>query len=304
MEVHVAGNVCIDTTFRLDRFPVAGETLSATSSSDGLGGKGANQAVAAARAGASVRLWTAIGLDSDGERIRSLLKDEIDTGQLTRLELASDRSTIVVDASGENFIVSSVDCATAFDPLAMTEFEASIHAGNLLVMQGNLRLSVTNACLMAARRKGAKTILNPSPLVGKEVPDLDAVDCVIVNRGEAQLITGLADAGLAAAALLERGAGAAVVTLGDQGCLFLESGASRPLIVAAPHVAAIDTSGAGDVFCGVFAGCVARNTGTGAALEIAVCASAISVTRPGTLMSCPTAAEIAALIHNIEMEIK
>lgn len=304
MHVHVAGNVCIDTTFRLDRFPVAGETLNATSCLDGLGGKGANQALAAARTGAAVKLWAAIGDDADGARIRSMLQDEIDTRFLTRLDLQSDRSTIVVDAAGENFIVSSVACASAFDPLAMTELLTSLQKGNLLVMQGNLRLSVTNACLKAARRNGGRTILNPSPLAGGKVPDLGAADFVVVNRGEAELITGAADAGLAAQALLKRGAGAAVVTLGDRGCLFLGRPSDRPLMVDAPRVAAIDTSGAGDVFCGVLAGCIARNIAISAALKVAVAASALSVTRPGTLQSCPTAPEIAALIQDIEMEIK
>jgi ribokinase len=302
MRVHVAGNVCIDTTFRLDRFPVAGETLNASAYSDGLGGKGANQALAAVRTGANVALWAAIGNDVDSARIRAMLHNEVDTSQLTRLDLPSDRSTIVVDAAGENFIVSGVSCATAFDPLAMTTMEASIHPGDLFVMQGNLRPVVTNDCLAAAKRKGARTIFNPSPLSGGQVPELGEVDFVIVNRGEAASITGLAEPALAAAALRDRGACSAIVTLGGDGCILLERGATTALLIPAPQVSAVDTSGAGDVFCGVFAGCLDGDRSAVAALRIAVAASAISVTRPGTLQSCPTQAEIAALIQDIEME--
>jgi ribokinase len=302
MRVHVAGNVCIDTTFRLDRFPVAGETLNASAYSDGLGGKGANQALATARTGAAVMLWAAIGNDVDSARIRAMLHNDVDTSRLTRLDLPSDRSTIVVDAAGENFIVSGVSCAMAFDPLAMTDMEASINPGDLFVMQGNLRPAVTNDCLAAAKNKGARTIFNPSPLSNGLVPELGQVDYVVVNCGEAELITGFAEPNLAAAELLDRGAGSAIVTLGSEGCLLLERGATNPLTIAAPKVSTVDTSGAGDVFCGVFAGCLARKLSPVAALRIAVAASAISVTRPGTLQSCPTRAEIAALIQDIELE--
>jgi ribokinase len=302
MRVHVAGNVCIDTTFCLDRFPVAGETLNASAYVDGLGGKGANQALAAARTGVTVMLWAAIGNDVDSARIRAMLQNEVDTSHLTQLDLPSDRSTIVVDAAGENFIVSGVSCATAYDPLAMTQMQASIHPGDLFVVQGNLRPAVTNDCLEAARRKSARTIFNPSPLSGGQAPELDQVDYVVANRGEAALITGCTEPALAAAAMLDRGVGSAIITLGNEGCLLLARGTTSPLTIAAPQVFAVDTSGAGDVFCGVFAGCLARDLSPVTALRIAVAASAISVTHPGTLQSCPTAAEIAALIQDIEME--
>ncbi len=108
MHVHVVGNACVDTTFRLGRFPAAGETLNASTYGDGLGGKGANQAVAAARTGASVTLWTALGKDSAGAWIRSRLDMELSDVQVNEFDLPSDRSTIVIDASGENFIVSGI----------------------------------------------------------------------------------------------------------------------------------------------------------------------------------------------------
>ena len=116
MRVHVVGNACIDTTFRLGRFPAAGETLNAITYADGVGGKGANQAVAAVRTGAAVTLWTALGKDVAGTWIRGHLETELSDFQAIEFDLPSDRSTIVIDAGGENFIVSGVACAEAFDP--------------------------------------------------------------------------------------------------------------------------------------------------------------------------------------------
>src|SRR5438067_851264 len=111
MPVHVVGNVCIDTTFRVDRFPHPGETLNAISHVDGVGGKGANQAVAAARAGADIRFFAALGTDPAAAFIRERLKGEFDLGGLSEKPLPSDRSTIVVNRDGENLIVSGVACA-------------------------------------------------------------------------------------------------------------------------------------------------------------------------------------------------
>jgi len=107
MRVHVVGNACIDTNFRLGRLPSAGETLNALSCEEGLGGKGANQAVAAARTGAAVTLWTALGNDLAAAAIRDHLSAEPCELRATTFDLPSDRSTIAVDAGSENFIVSS-----------------------------------------------------------------------------------------------------------------------------------------------------------------------------------------------------
>ncbi|TIX02812.1 MAG: ribokinase, partial [Mesorhizobium sp.] len=120
MHVHVVGNACVDTMFRVGRFPAAGETLNASSYADGLGGKGANQAVAAARTGAAVTFWTALGKDRAGAWIRASLDRELSDLEVSEFDLPSDRSTIVIEAGGENFIVSGVACSEAFDPSAQT----------------------------------------------------------------------------------------------------------------------------------------------------------------------------------------
>ncbi|KQY42655.1 ribokinase [Rhizobium sp. Root483D2] len=302
MRVHVVGNVCIDTTFRLDRFPEAGETRNALGHADGLGGKGANQAIAAARTGVPVTLWAAIGRDANGAWICQMLAGEIESACLTDLDLPTDRSTVAVDAGGENIIISGVSCAVAFDPITQTGLLDSIEPGDVLIMQGNLAAGVTSACLRAARAKGLTTVLNASPLVAGVRPGFEDVDIVIVNQGEAEALSGLAVAAEAAAKILELGAHSVVITLGSKGCLLLPGAGSAAIHIEAPRVAAIDTSGAGDVLCGIFAGCLARGMHPQRAIHIAVQASALAVTRAGTLSSCPTAKELSTLIETSETE--
>ncbi|WP_214473304.1 ribokinase [Mesorhizobium sp. dw_380] len=301
MRVHVVGNVCVDTTFRLDRFPAAGETLNASSHADGLGGKGANQAVAAARTGADVRFHAAIGNDAAGAWIREQLGRDLDASHLTMLPLPSDRSTIMVDARGENLIVTGASCAIAFDPLADSGFIRSVEHGDIVVMQGNLSPEITTACLSAARDVGAVTIFNPSPLAADYAPILSDVSVAIVNAGEAEQVTGASDPAPAARELIRRGAGAAIVTLGAGGCLVAD-GQGRIDRIAAPRVAVLDTSGAGDVFCGCLAGCLAAGMDLATAARIAVRAAAISVGRAGTLGSCPDRREMKMLMETTEAE--
>ncbi|MER9334016.1 ribokinase [Mesorhizobium sp. M0293] len=301
MRVHVVGNVCVDTTFRLDRFPAPGETLNASEHADGLGGKGANQAVAAARTGADVRFRAAIGNDAAGAWITEQLSRDLDASYLTTLQLPSDRSAILVDARGENLIVTGASCAAAFDPLADGDFIRSIERGDIVVVQGNLDPDVTTACLKVARGAGATTVFNPSPLAAGNTPGLSDVSVAVANTGEAAQLTGLSNPDAAARELIRQGAGTAIVTLGALGCLVAD-GAGRIDRFVAPRVAVVDTSGAGDVFCGCLAGCLAAGMDLAVAVRIAVRAAAISVGRAGTLGSCPDRQEMKLLMETTEAE--
>lgn len=169
----------------------------------------------------------------------------------------------------------------------------TVAAGNVLLMQGNLSASTTRACLRLGRSQKTLTILNPSPLSTDEHPDWRDVDLVVANAGELEALTGEADPDAGATALLRHGALAVVVTLGPRGAVYRD--AAHRIEVVAPSVTPRDTSGAGDVFCGVLAGLLARGRERGEALARATAAASLSVTRPGALASSPTAAEIAAL---------
>ncbi len=297
MAVHVVGNVALDTTFRLARFPEPGETVNAASASVALGGKGANQALAALRAGAETWLWAAVGQDSEAEAIRQGLAYEgLSDRFLTVLPLPSDRSSLLIDASGENQIVSAVACARAYDPLS-AGWADIVQSGDFLVLQGNLGMDVTRVMLDAARSASCRTVLNASPLADGSSMPLGA-DVVIVNRGEAAMLTGERDPAQAARALIARGAGSAVVTLGGEGALVLSDGDSSPMRIPARSVRAVDTSGAGDVFCGTLAARLSLGDGLGRAAQISGPAAALAVTRAGTFGCGPSAAEFQAILES------
>ena len=291
MRVHVVGNLCRDTTFAVPRFPSAGETLVATGSLAQLGGKGLNQAVAAARAGAEVILHAAIGR-GEAENIGATFAGELRlTLQLVEGDAATDGSLILLRPDGENAILSLCAAARAFDPLAHGCLDA-LAPGDLLLLQGNLSLEATGACLAEGRRRGAVTMLNPSPLWDEGRPAWRGLDLLVANAGETAALTGEDEASAGATALISGGVGAVAVTLGARGVLYRDAGSA--VVTAAPLVAVRDTSGAGDVFCGVLAGSLARGEDPHRALSRATAAASLSVTRPGALASCPSAAEIAA----------
>jgi ribokinase len=301
MRLHVVGNVCLDTSFRLERLPRAGETLNGALTAEGVGGKGANQAVAAARAGADVRLWSAVGEDDAGGRLIALLDTDVRTDRILRLPLPTDRSTIIVGEAGENMIVSAVPCAEALDPMRDMDLPRLWEEGDLLLMQGNLTTEATRHCLARAKDAGLTTILNPSPLAGGGKAGFPAVDLIIANRQEARALTGAAEMTAALRLLMERGAGAAVITLGAEGCLLADGGAT-PVRVEAPKVDAVDTSGAGDCFAGVVAGLLSQAMALLQAARIATQAAAYAACRPGTIAAFPSKAAMAGIIHKSELE--
>lgn len=301
MTIHVVGNVCIDTSFRLERLPLPGETLNATAAGDGPGGKGANQAVAAARTGAAVALWAPVGRDAASDWVERRIAAEIPVLHLLHLDLPCDRSVIMIDRDGENVIVTAAACAEAFDPIAMTALGDTWAAGDILLMQGNLPQAATLACLAAARSAGLVTVLNPSPLPADPL-DLSAVSLIVVNRPEAKALTGEADAERAARRLLAMGAGSAIVTLGSAGALLLDEGASSGIRLPPGEVEAVDASGAGDCFAGTLVGLFAQGVLLPDAALLATRAAGIAVGRPGTLASFPTRAEISALTKTLKLE--
>ncbi len=291
MALYVVGNVCVDDTFYVERLPRPGETINAVATLRGVGGKGANQAVAAARTGANVIFSAALGADPEAVFVRAALTADLSLSGLVVLETPTDRSTILVDASGENLVVTAAASARTFDPTSLRDRPGQ---GDYLLMQGNLTAKATRAVLDLARNKGVVTILNPSPLGPAGIPEADVV---IVNAVEAEALSGAPRPDDAAYALSRGGAARVVVTLGAAGALYLDNGATRVEHVAAPVVAAVDTSGAGDVFAGVLSGCLAQGQSLASAVHIGVKASALAVTRRGTLAACPSRSEMAAFIQ-------
>lgn len=292
MAVHVVGNVALDTTFRLPRFPQVGETVNATSASVALGGKGANQALAALRASADVTLWSAVGRDEEAAAVRrGLAEAGLSDRGLSVLALPTDRSAVLVDETGENLIASAVACARAFDPAA-SRWREDARRGDVVVLQGNLAADATRGALETARALGLRSVLNASPLDLGADPLAGRPDVVVVNRVEGEMLTEERDPARIVLSLCERGAGAAVVTLGAEGYVFARDRGDRPSFREAVPARALDTSGAGDVFCGSFAARLSLGDGFETALRLAGWAASIAVSRPGTFGCGPGRDEI------------
>ncbi len=281
MRLLVLGNAVIDLAYFIEHLPMPGETVLAATKHVDVGGKGLNQAVAAARAGAPTRLVAAIGGDRHGELIRAKLAAEgLATDGLQVTGSPSDESIVLVTPIGENVIVST---AAAARGLSIERAAAEIDAlapGDLLLLQGNQTESLTRAALLAAQRHGIRTMLNPSPLAFDYGGLLDMVDIAVVNVVEA-------------AALGAMGANAVIVTDGARGARLCAAG--RVDHVPAPSVMAVDTTGAGDVVCGVVAAGVVLGLPLVEALRWAMGAAACKVTRRGAFAGIPTAAEMWTL---------
>lgn len=285
--VFVLGNASLDTTLRVPRLPAPGETLMATGIQRSPGGKGLNQAVVAARAGAEVRFLAPLGTEPETALIRTPLAAEnlhatwVDTGAPT------DLSSLMVAPDGENCIISTGACCDSLEPDDALRFVRAMGPGDLLLMQGNLRLDITLAAARAARTRGARVMLNTAPLRWPYAELLPLCDLVVANRFEACTLTGQATAHAAIRTLAPRGA--AIVTLGAEGCLLAD-----PALRSFPagRVDVVDTTGAGDVFCGVLAAGYARGDALGDAIARAQRAAALSVGRAGCFGSFPAVEEI------------
>ena len=296
--VLVIGNCTLDIAFHVPRFPRPGETVLAGGSARDLGGKGANQAVVAARSGAPVAFCAAVGADGTGEAMRARLVEEgVGTEHVVTPPVPTDESIIYVTPEGENSIVSTHAAAASMDmALARPALEAA-DAGDILLMQGNLAHDLTRACLEEGRMRRAVTVLNPAPIQYGYEAIWPFVDCAILNEVESGDLAGSADPATAARRLLERGVSRVIVTLGARGALVAEDGSTREL--PAEPVEAVDTTGAGDVFCGVFAAGLARRLAALPAALGAVRAATLSVTRHGTQNAFPSRAEIERILAEV-----
>lgn len=292
--VIVLGNATIDLILDVDRLPAPGETLLAGGLLRCAGGKGLNQAIAAARAGAGTTLIAPVGDDADAAFLRSVVESEGSglTPQWQVTDRPTDLSTIWVASSGENAIVSSAACARALTPSQAEELLAGLAPRDLLLLQGNLTAATTFAAMRRGRAVGARVVLNTAPIDWDMREALALADVVIANEPEALALTG-AEGRAAVSALREAGPAVAVLTLGERGALVDEG--QGVTTVPAPKVIAIDAAGAGDVMVGVLVAELAALRPMTEAVALAVAAASLSVTRRGTVPSFPTPSEIDGL---------
>jgi ribokinase len=297
--VAVVGSCNVDFTAGVRDLPQRGETVLGIRFSMVPGGKGENQAVAAARQGAATALIGCIGSDVFGDQIVAALHgDGVDTSHLTRVP---DQSTgiaqIVVDERGDNAIVVAPLANHALDRARVHAASEALRTARVVLAQLETPLDAVTAAFELGRAGGATTILNPAPAL--ELPDLSLVDVIVPNETEAATLTGdaVADAAgaqRAAGALRARGAAAVLVTLGHQGAVWVDE--HRTLDVPAFPVDALDATAAGDAFCGALAAAFATGTDLEDALRRAAAAGALATTVAGALPSLPTAAAVDHLL--------
>ncbi|MGW2848804.1 ribokinase [Streptomyces sp. NPDC001274] len=290
--IAVLGSTNMDLVAYTERAPRLGETVTGREFRTVPGGKGANQAVAAARAGGDVLMIGAVGDDAYGGLLRDNLEHSgVDTDLLHTAEGPSGTAHIVVDSTGANAIVVIPGANATVTALGPGETAAIAGAG-LLLLQLELPLSAVVEGARTARAQGVRTILTPSPV--QPLPDelLDCVDLLVPNEHEAAELSGFADPWAAAEHLLGR-VPAVVITLGAKGCLYAARG-TEPVLFPAPEVTAVDTTGAGDTFVGTLAVALAEHRPVPEALAWAAAAAALCVQRPGASASMPYRTEIEA----------
>lgn len=298
----ILGIFVADTAFRADRQPKMGETLLGHSFALGPGGKGSNQAVAAAMAGGNVHFITRLGRDDFAAIARTTWAK---AGVHPEVTEDSDSYTgaafvFLEAATGNNAIIVAPGAAARITPEDLDARADLIRGASVFVAQLEQPVAAARRGLEIARAAGVRTILNPAPAATLDDATLALCDFITPNESEAEALTGIpvvtvADAERAADALLARGVGAVIVTLGGNGALYRDATRSLhvPVISAGPVV---ETTGAGDAFNGGFAVALSEGRDVIEAVRFGCATAGISVTRPGTAPAMPARSEIDALL--------
>ena len=282
MTVHVVGSINIDIIARVDRLPRPGETILALGTERLAGGKGANQAAAAARMGADCRMIGAVGTDDGGRWIRDLIAATgVDTSGIVAVEAATGAAHIAVEASGENQIIVLPGANAHVAP------PPEIASGVLLAQ---LEIPIDRLAALFAASAQALRILNAAPPSPAALSMLADVDILIVNEHELAALAG----GGSLRSLLSRPDQVGIVTLGGKGLLAVWP--DRELFVPAWPVAAIDTIGAGDCFCGALAALLDEGLALEQALSKASAAAALCTLKPGALPAMPARDDVERFI--------
>jgi ribokinase len=297
----VVGSSNTDMIVRLGRLPGPGETVIGGKFSTAPGGKGANQAVAAARAGGSVAFVGKMGSDAFGaSALDNLARDGIDVSRVVRDPGApSGVAFIFVSASGENSIAVASGANDRLSPADVRRAGGLLRKADILLVQLETPLPTVAEAVGIASRAGVRVILNPAPARALPASLLRKVSILTPNEHEAELLTGIAvvdqpSAARAAAKLLRLGVGTVIITMGKRG-VFIADGAPGEWM-SGFKVRAVDTTAAGDVFNGALAVSLGEGASLSDAVRFAQAAAAISVTRLGAQPSAPARAEIERML--------
>ncbi|MCD4864623.1 ribokinase [Pseudomonas sp. PLB05] len=306
-KIAVIGSNMVDLITYIERLPVQGETLEAPDFALGCGGKGANQAVAAAKLGSEVLMVTKVGDDLFADNtLANFRRFGIDTRHVTRAPgRSSGVAPIFVQPDSHNSILIVKGANAALGPADIQAAEADLRDCALIVLQLEIALETVYAAIDCGQRLGIPVLLNPAPAVADlSAAHLARLDYFVPNETELALVSGLPvldreSAFAAARVLAGRGIRHVVVTLGAQGALYV--GEEGEFSLPGQPVAAIDTTGAGDAFIGCFAHGRVQGLGLRDAMQRAVAYSALSVTGRGTQTSYPEAAVFEDYLASLDL---
>lgn len=300
----MAGSMNMDIVTDVRRHPLAGETIHGIETSLFSGGKGANQAVAAARFGASVSIAGALGDDCFGDQLIDMLaEDDIELTHVKRKSGSTGIAHIIVNNKGENSIVVSkgANGLLTEEDVADIPFEDY----DMILLQNEIPWEVNSYIIKKAKELGVKLVFNPAPAMFIPEDYFHMIDILILNEQEAAAITHStvnieADALQSAQFLVERGVGEVIVTLGKKGAVYMnESG--KVHIISSFDVPTVDTTGAGDTFIGAYAAKVAKGASVKESLLYASAAAAIAVSEKGAQQSLPAIEEVREFLRLVKV---
>lgn len=296
----VLGSLNVDLVAQVPHLPHAGETVLAESLQTFAGGKGANQAAAAARLGGDVAMVGRVGNDAFGATLMASLRgDGVDiSGVMRDPEFPTGTAMILVDRRGENTIAVAAGANARLDVDQVEIALRSLRQGDLLVVQLEIPTAIARLAIARARHKGVRTLVNAAPAGRLTLTDLKGLDVLVTNEPETAALVGHAVVDTSAALtavneLHEQGIGIAVVTLGAAGAVFCEDGASQKVEPFA--VMAVDSTAAGDAFVGALAVALAGRIGLSQAIRLANAAGAGAASKVGAQSSLPTRTDLERL---------
>jgi ribokinase len=305
--IAVLGSINMDIVVSVKQHPLPGETIHGSEPMYSPGGKGANQAVAAAKSGIKVKMAGAVGTDGHGRDLMASLDGYgVDTGSVAGKEGSSGLAFITVDEAGENCIILSPGANGKMYPEELEQVWPAIEGCSAVLLQNEIPLKTTLAAMKEAAKRGQRVYFNPAPAV--ELPEnaYAAIHCLILNETEADTLIGgrltaeegdEADAEIRSArALVEAGVESVVLTLGAKGAIYADK-SGEMIRVKAFAVEAVDTTAAGDTFIGAFAAMRESGETVERSLRYASAAAALTVTKSGAQQSIPVKEEVELFLE-------
>ncbi len=307
-KICVVGSLSYDLVMQVPRRPQKGETIIGTAFNTFVGGKGNNQALAAARSGAEVSMIGRVGQDSFGDQVAAMLvKTGVDIRHLYRdSEVSTGIADILVDADGDNSITIAPQANGRLCPADIDAAKAVIQDANFMLLQLEIPVDTVTHAAKLGRSLGLTVILNPAPAPESGLPDelLANIDIIIPNQTEAEILTGIkvldiSSAVDAAKYLQKKGLKQVIITMGEMGALLVDE-KSVAQMSPAFQVQVMDTTAAGDAFCGALLASMAAGNKLETAMTYACAAGALATTALGAEPSLPQASEIKKLVETRE----